>query len=113
MIDGWIKSEDELYKLKKAESVNEVTSITLNLWMKLHGNVRVVLDFEKNGIYGTLFVPAGKGLFPGKVFLLDFCSLFKILLSNNGVSQMQPFDTYRYGNTDCGDRDNHTMTLLH
>ena len=74
LIDGWIKSEDDLYKLKKAGSLNELTSITVNRWMKLHSTERVVMDFKKDGIYGTLFVPAGKGPFPGKVFLLDFSS---------------------------------------
>ena len=70
---GWLKSENEVYQFLESGSLKELSSTTVNRWMKSRDTERIVLDFEKDGIYGTLFIPAGKGPFPGKwlIFAVD------------------------------------------
>ena len=68
LFDGFIKSIEDLYQLKERNSFAKrfLTQTSLNRWMKASDTERIEMNFEKDGIYGTLFVPAGKGPFPGK-----------------------------------------------
>jgi len=70
LFSGWIKSEDELNNVRS--SLCELSSTTMNRWMKAHDTERKEMDFEKDGIYGSLFVPA-EGPFPGNICINLIC----------------------------------------
>ena len=70
LYDGFIKTIHQTYQLRKSNLLRKrcLAQTSSNRWMKSRDTERIELDFEKDGIYGTLFIPAGKGPFPGKIF---------------------------------------------
>ena len=68
LYNGLITSIEVVNNLRKENSLSKfkMAETALNRWMKARSTERIELTLEKDGISGTLFIPSGKGPFPGK-----------------------------------------------
>ena len=83
LYDGLVKSTKELHEIRDTDDLKRrlLDSVTLNRWLMSSSTERIELTLEKDGICGTLFVPPGKGPFPGDYldFLVPYFALLRII----------------------------------
>ena len=91
-----VKDVDHIHQLRVSGDLKEkqIASKQLNrLYMK-PGTKRIPLNIKEHGIHGTLFIPPGKGPFPGNfVFAIELTKQY--VLSNKKVLLILNLHVYR------------------